>query len=69
MLVDKAGFVAFIKEDDVETNSCYFVWKRYYCLKASPDVKRMIIILHGRFLNLLYQNTKYLFLQIMKKKC
>ena len=48
VVVDEAGFVAFIKEDDVEKNSCYFVWKCYYCLKASPDVKRMIIILHGR---------------------
>lgn len=38
------GFVAFIKEEDM---SCYFVWKHYYCLKASPDVKRMIIFMVG----------------------
>ena len=49
VLVDEAGFVAFIKEEDVESDNCFYVWKRYYCLKSSPDVKRMIIILHGRF--------------------
>ena len=31
VLVDETGFVEFIKEDNVENNSCYFVWKRYYC--------------------------------------
>ena len=70
VLVDDAGFVAFIKEEDIERGSCYFVWKRYYCLKSSPDVKRMIIILHGRsmkFLNLLRNIQIFLFTDYEKE--
>ena len=47
--VDDEGFVMFLKqkEKDGSDGSCYRVWKRYYYLKSSPDVKRMIIMLAG----------------------
>ena len=39
MGVSSTGWVlAFIKEEDMKKNSCYFVWKHYYCLKTGPDV-------------------------------
>lgn len=49
VLVEDDGFMAFLKESDQPgTNSShYLVWKRYYSLKSSPDVKKMIIILEG----------------------
>jgi hypothetical protein len=48
--VDEEGFVTFLKKDqaDEKDESCYHVWKRYYFLKSSPDVRRMIIILEGK---------------------
>ena len=48
--VDEEGFVTFLKKCQTDENdeSCYLVWKRYYFLKFSPDVKRMIIILEGK---------------------
>ena len=50
ILVDEEGFVTFLKKCQTEGNdeSCYLVWKCYYYLKSSPDVKRMIIILEGK---------------------
>ena len=51
MSVDEDGLVTFIggggKLDSDE--SCYHVWKRYYSLKASSDVKKMIIVLEGMY--------------------
>ena len=44
--VDEGGFVSFLDNNDSEKN-CYQTWKRYYSLKVSPDVKKMIIILEG----------------------
>ena len=42
---DEEGFVTFLKKCHTDDNeSCYLVWKRYYFLKSSPDVKRMIIL-------------------------
>lgn len=63
------GFVAFIKEEYMKKNSCYFVWKCYYCLKASSDVKRMIIFMVGfkEFLECCYKKVELV--QNMKKKC
>lgn len=43
--VDDEGFVSFLEKNEDE--DCYLVWKRYFSLKASPDVKRMIIVLQG----------------------
>ena len=43
--VDNEGFVSFLEKKDED--DCYLVWKRYYSLKASPDVKRMIIVVEG----------------------
>jgi hypothetical protein len=42
--VDEEGFVIFLKkyQTDEKDESCYLVWKRYYFLKSSPDVKRMM---------------------------
>lgn len=47
--VEDDGFVAFLRESEQPgtDNSHYHVWKRYYSLKSSPDVKKMIIILEG----------------------
>jgi len=44
MLVDENGFVLFL-DDKVEDANCYLVWRRYYILKISPDVKYLIIVL------------------------
>lgn len=59
ILVDEAGFITFLKECHTEGNdeSCYLVWKRYYYLKSSPDVKRMIIILEGEMTVLFHINV------------
>ena len=46
LLVDDEGFVSFLEKKE-GGEDCYLVWKRYYSLKASPDVKRMIIVLEG----------------------
>ena len=53
--VDDDGFVAFLKESDQPGTdaSHYLVWKRYYSLKSSPDVKKMIIILKGMIVKLM----------------
>lgn len=50
--VDDDGFVIFLKESDQPStdSSHYFIWKRYYSLKSSPDVKKIIIILEGMML-------------------
>lgn len=45
--VDDEGFVSFFEKKENEED-CYLVWKRYYSLKASPDVKQMIIVLEGK---------------------
>ena len=46
--VDSNGFVTFLKpKDDTSEENCFHVWKRYYSLKASPDVKKMILLLEG----------------------
>ena len=47
--VDDEGFVMFLKQKEKDGSDCsyYRVWKRYYYLKSSPDVKRMIIMLAG----------------------
>lgn len=50
ILVDESGFVTFLKnkpEDNKSGDTCFCVWKRYYSLKASPDVKKMIMLLEG----------------------
>ena len=47
--VDENSFVTFLKkpEDKKSGDACFRVWKQYYSLKASPDVKKMIILLEG----------------------
>lgn len=48
--VDKYGIIKFLKsvpKDTLSDNTCYRVWKRYYALKASPDVKKMVFLLEG----------------------
>ena len=47
--VDEDGFVEFVskKEEKTMSNGCYKVWKRYYSLEVSPDVKKLIIVLEG----------------------
>lgn len=53
IIVDEKGFVTFLKSKPEDQSkfcsgdSCYRIWKRYYALKASPDVKKMIILLEG----------------------
>ena len=48
--IDKNGFVTFLKsEPSVSGENCFHVWKRYYSLKASPDVKKMILLLEGMY--------------------
>lgn len=49
--VDENGFVTFLKnkEDKKSGDACFRVWKRYYSLKASPDVKKMILMLEGTY--------------------
>ena len=49
--VEDDEFVVFLKESDQPgtDTSHYLVWKRYYFLKSSPDVKKMIIILEDMF--------------------
>ena len=37
--------LSFLEKKDED--NCYLVWKRYYFLNASPDVKRMIIVVEG----------------------
>ena len=46
ILVDEEGFVSFLKDKEASKN-CYLVWKQYYSLKVSPDVKRLILVLEG----------------------
>ena len=49
--VDDDGDVAFLRESNQPGSdaSHYFVWKRYYSHKSSPDLKKMIIILEGMY--------------------
>ena len=49
MLVDENGFVLSL-DDKVQDPNCYLVWRRYYTLKVSPDVKRLIIVLQGQLI-------------------
>ena len=48
--VDEEGFVGFMtkKEEKPNSKDCYKVWKRYYSLKVSPDVKKLIMMLEGK---------------------
>ena len=48
--VDEEGFVGFMlkKEEKPNNKDCYKVWKRYYSLKVSPDVKKLIMMLEGK---------------------
>lgn len=53
--VDEDGFVVFLKdkpESNASADNFFRVWKRYYCLKASPDVKKMIVLLEGMYTSL-----------------
>lgn len=47
--VDECGVVEFVPKKDEKPmgKDCYKVWKRYYSLKVSPDVKKLIIVLEG----------------------
>ena len=45
--VDEEKFVIFLKKDQHDSSS-YRVWKRYFYLKASPEVKRMVLMQEGR---------------------
>ena len=58
--VDEEGDVTFLKKCQTagKGDTCYLVWKRYYHLKSSPDVKRMIIILEGKS-GLLWSGSLY----------
>jgi len=45
--VDEDGFVEFPKKEEKPmSKGCYKLWKHYYLLKASPDVK-LIVVLEG----------------------
>ena len=50
--VEENSFVSFFKKSGgvALDESCYHVWKRYYALKSSPDIKRMILVLEGQAL-------------------
>ena len=48
--VDDDGTVSVLNEKSLSVVNCYRVWKRYYSLKASPDVKRLIVMLEGIFM-------------------
>jgi hypothetical protein len=51
-LVSCEGFVKLLGKDVPESglsSDTYHIWKRYYCLQASPDVKKMIVLLKGCF--------------------
>jgi hypothetical protein len=49
-LVSSNGFVKLHKKNvsmqDINADS-YRMWKRYYSLKASPDIRKMVILLEG----------------------
>ena len=49
-LVSSHGFVKLYKKNislqELNANS-YRIWKRYYSLKASPDIRKMVILLEG----------------------
>jgi hypothetical protein len=50
-LVSSEGFVKLLGKDVPESglsSDTYHIWKRYYCLQASPDVKKMIVLLEGK---------------------
>lgn len=48
--VGSRGFVKLFEKNvsvgDLDTGS-YHIWKRYYYLKASPDIRKMVILLQG----------------------
>ena len=48
--VSSSGFVKLYKRnvslEDLTTDS-YRIWKRYYSLKSSPDIRKMVILLEG----------------------
>ena len=48
--VSSEGLVKLLGKDEPESglsSDTYHVWKRYYCLQAGPDLKKMIVILEG----------------------
>ena len=53
--VDEYGLVEFVPKKDEKPMStdCYKVWKCYYSLKVSPDVKKLILMLEGMLILLL----------------
>lgn len=49
--VSSEGFVKLLGKDEPENGlpcDAYHIWKRYYSLQASPDLKKMVVILEGR---------------------
>ena len=54
--VDEYGLVEFVHKKDEKPMSkdCYKVWKRYYSLKVSPDVKKLILMLEGTVLSFVF---------------
>ena len=57
--VSSEGFVKLLGKDEPESglsSDTYHVWKRYYCLQASPDVKKMVVLLEGtQFFNMTFE--------------
>ena len=47
MLADENGLVTALNEK-VQDDNCYLVWRKYYSLKVSPDIKRLIIVLQSK---------------------
>lgn len=48
--VSSEGFVKLLGKEAPEgglSSDTYHVWKRYYCLQASPDLKKMVVLLEG----------------------
>ena len=52
--VDEHGFVTALGKDipDSPSSMHYRIWKRYYCNKSSPDVKKMVVFLEGELISL-----------------
>ena len=46
---NEKGDVAILegKSDAEDSQFCYCIWKRYYCLKSNPDIKRMVVMMEG----------------------
>ena len=51
-LVDAEGCVKILTSKADSDKSCYRIWKRYYFLQASPDVKKMVVMLEGKYCTL-----------------